>query len=117
MIVAGFPSTQGAGPGGGGGLVASANPASLSKEGTTSSLTTDTTTVTASGGTPPYTYDWGAVGVNVNSPGSATTSFTKTGLAAPGSSYSTTATCAVEDSAGGATTVNVPLYFERTGGS
>ena len=116
MIVAGFPGNA-SGGGGGGGLVVSATPATLSKFGTSSSLTTSNATATPSGGTAPYTYAWtvpGGLGVSANSPTSATSSFTATGLT-PGNVVSCDATITVTDSLGATATDTVHLNFERTG--
>jgi hypothetical protein len=62
----------------------SLSPTAVSTGGTTSSLTTAGVTATPAGGTAPYTYSWAKVSgdaITVNSPTSATTTFSATGLA------------------------------------
>ena len=84
-------------------MTASASPTSLYKSTLTSSATTGNTTVTPSGGTSPYTYSWALLSgdsMTINSPTSATTSFTNGGLGV-GDSYSGTFRCTVTDSTGG----------------
>lgn len=65
------------------------------------SLTTNSVTVTPSGGTAPYTYAWafvdGDAGITINSPTSATTSFSADPA---GASLAATYRCTVTDSAG-----------------
>lgn len=59
------------------------NKALLDKVGFTSSLTTSSVTATAAGGNSPYTYAWSQVSggaITINSPSSATTTFTASGL-------------------------------------
>jgi hypothetical protein len=60
---------------------------SLSSSGTTANQTTGSTTATGSGGTGPYTYAWSIAAQDIgtcsaNSPSSATTTFSITGLPA-----------------------------------
>lgn len=65
------------------------------------SQTTNSVTVTPSGGTAPYTYAWafvdGDAGISINSPTSATTSFSGDPV---GTALAATYRCTVTDSAG-----------------
>lgn len=83
-------------------LSASAAPAAVAGYGNSASavdITTAPTTATPTGGVAPYTYAWSsASGWTVNSPTSATTSFTATGVIA-GSMEQADFTCTVTDAA------------------
>lgn len=86
-------------------MTASASPETVSGISSGSgTITTNATTVTPTGGTPPYTYAWsleshdGVGGTPAaDSPTSATTTFTQTGIP-PGESTSASWTCTVTDS-------------------
>ena len=107
MIVAGFPPTTG---GGGSGLVVSITPSSVSASGPQGELmTTNAATASASGGTPPYSYSWSSGPYTVNSPTSATTTFSKIPLN-PGT-YDYSSTCSVTDSASGSGSDAVGITF------
>jgi len=84
-------------------VTANTAPTSLSVTGASSTESTGSTTVTAANGVPPYTYSWawqtGGSGISINSPSSAATSFTGTGLT-PATNKSGTAVCTVTDSIG-----------------
>jgi hypothetical protein len=82
------------------------------------SATTYATTVTASGGTAPYTYAWSLIAHDhptaiptINSPTSATTTFTQTNMHKD-AIYTATFRCTVQDSAAHSTTVDVEAQFE-----
>lgn len=63
-------------------LTATRSPSTVSKTGANGPLTTPICTCSPAGGTAPYTYQWiysSGVAVTVNSPTSATTSFSHTG--------------------------------------
>ena len=72
---------------------ASASPGTVSGIGATSTLTTDASTIIPVGGTAPYTYQWtlntydAPIAPTANSPTSATSTFTQTGITF-GESYS-----------------------------
>lgn len=97
-------------------LSATVSPATLSRVGNNSSLSTTSTTVTPSQGTPGYTYGWawlsGGSGITINSPSSATTSFTSTGLALE-ETRSGVARCTVTDSASATVTKDVAVDITR----
>ncbi len=84
-------------------MVATVSPTTLYQSGTDDNQTTGSTTVSVTGGVAPYTYSWALFSgdiLTVNSPTSATTTFTKTSLPLPGS-VSATYRCTVTDSTGG----------------
>jgi hypothetical protein len=97
---------------------ASASPTSLSVTSSSTPLTTGAVTVTASGGVSPYRYAWTFTWIShtdgatesINSPSSATTTFTASGMSA-GNTDTGTGKCTVTDSLGQQTTVNVPVSF------
>lgn len=73
-------------------LAATALPTTVFGAANLGTITTDATTVTVTGGRPPYTHAWGLddydgpVAPSVNSPSSATTTFTQTSVGS-GESY------------------------------
>lgn len=79
---------------------------------TNASMTSATVTCTPSGGVSPYTYAWTITSgsATINSPSTASTTFSKTvgGFDAP--EYAT-ARCTVTDSAGNTATADVGLSF------
>lgn len=81
--------------------------------GTPATLTTPSTTVTVSGGIPGYTYAWSfitdAANIVINSPSSATTTFSSTG--SNGQSRTGTARCTITDSLGITAYADVTLKF------
>lgn len=97
---------------------ASVSPTSLTISSSTLPETTGSATVTASGGSPPYTYSWSLTWVShtdsasyaINSPSSAATTFTVSGMTA-GNTDTATGHCLVTDSLSQTTTVNVSLSF------
>lgn len=96
-------------------IVAAISNPSLTVTAGSSSETTGTTTASATGGVPPYSFSWGmqsGAGISVNSPASATTSFTGTGIA-PDTTLSGVAQCTVKDSVGQSATVTCALAFVR----
>ncbi|MDW8258601.1 MAG: phage tail protein [Gammaproteobacteria bacterium] len=98
------------------GFRATASPTSVGKVGTTSSLTSNATTVTPVNGTSPYTYSWspvsGDTAITTNSPTSATTTFTRTGLAVD-ETVQAVRRCTVTDSTSATATVDVTVTFTR----
>lgn len=109
---------------------ASVSPGSLDPTPSTAATqSTGTCTVSASGGSGTYTYAWtwqsGGGSIAINSPSSATTSFTGSGMVG-GNTYSGTAQCIVTDAYGQTATVTVsvsivcqlaPLNFTITAGT
>lgn len=97
-------------------LTCAASPTTLSVTGAASSLSTGTTVVTPTGGGTPYTYAWtwnsGGTDITINSPTSASTKFTGTGLA-PSSAESGTALCTVTDFYGQTATCTVGVEITR----
>lgn len=97
---------------------ATASPLVLYKSTTTSSATTSSTTVTPAGGVSPYTYSWALFDgdtLTVNSPTSATTTFSASGLQDGDFLYSTYR-CTVTDSTSGTpltATADVVITIER----
>lgn len=97
---------------------ASASPTSLSVSSSSTPITTGAVTVTASGGVSPYRYAWtftwtshtDGAAESINSPSSATTTFTASGMSA-GNTDTGTGKCTVTDSLGQQTAVNVPVSF------
>lgn len=91
---------------------ASVLPTSESSSSTATSQTTGTATVSASGGEAPYSYAWewatGGAGISINSPDSAATSFSASGMA-PGDTYSGTARCTVTDAYSQTSTASVAV--------
>jgi hypothetical protein len=102
------------GPSGAGTISATASPNPCGAVGLTRTVVTPLCTVTPSGGTAPYTYAWSiTVGTcTINSPTSASTRFTKTGVNS-GTEYDATAQCVVTDALGSTATVTVSLFFEH----
>lgn len=96
--------------------VAAPSPNSLTVTGATSSVATGSTTVTVTGGVAPYTYAWGwqtgGTGIIINSPATATTIFTGSGMA-PSQTDSGTALCTVTDHFGQQATCTVPVSISR----
>ena len=89
-----------------------ATPASLDESNDAGSVTTITTTVNVTGGLPPYTYLWTKVSgktIAVNSPTSATTSFSIAG--SNGDSFGSTYKCTVTDDASAVVSANVEVSF------
>ncbi len=99
-------------------LTATASPAAHTIRATAppsppTTLTTPSTTVTASGGVPGYSYAWTFVangdGIVINSPTSATTTFSSTAIG--GQARKGTARCTVTDDLGISTYADVSLKF------
>jgi hypothetical protein len=95
---------------------ATASPTIESTSSNATTQTTGTTSVSASGGSAPYTYAWtwqsGGVGISINSPNSAATSFTASGLNASGETRSGVAICTVTDSLGQQATCTVSVSIQ-----
>jgi hypothetical protein len=108
------PSTPpGADPGTPTGLTATASPDTQQASGTTASVTSSPVTVTPSGGLAPYSYSWSAPGLVIVSPASATSKFTKTGLARGEDDFASVR-CTVTDALGSTTTAVAEIVFSRT---
>lgn len=88
--------------GGGGGLAVTLDQATISKTDSRSSITTSSVAANATGGTPPYTYQWtragGDSGTSATSSSANSTAFRRTGCVA-GNSYVSTWICTVTDNA------------------
>lgn len=100
-------------------MSATASPGALYKLGLLANATTPSTTVTASGGSGSYTYQWTRLSggfFTINSPTSATTTFTATNLAA-GQFITGTYQCTVKDTSSPQKTAVAVVYitFEREG--
>lgn len=100
-------------------MSATASPGALYKLGLLANATTPSTTVTASGGSGSYTYQWTRLSggfFTINSPTSATTTFTATNLAA-GQFITGTYQCTVKDTSSPEKTAVAVVYitFEREG--
>jgi hypothetical protein len=99
-------------------LGVSVSPGSLSVSSSVVPMTTGTATVTASGGQPPYSYAWSFVWTSntdgatesTNSPTSAATSFTASGMS-PGNTDTGNGQCVVTDAFGQTAIVNVSVSF------
>lgn len=98
---------------------ASASPSSVSSSGTAASQTTPSTTASGSGGLGPYTYSWswqsGGTGITINSPSSATTSFTD-GALSQGQAVSGVAQCVITDQFGQTAVCTVSISLSRVTG-
>lgn len=99
-------------------LSAYASPSSVYGYGTRGTINSGSTTVVASGGTAPYTYSWtpttGSEGVFVNSPNSATTSFSRfVGPIAP--EANDTFYCTVTDAVGAQVQVSCNCFLQWDG--
>lgn len=96
----------------------SASPTSLSVTSSSTPLTTSAVTVGVSGGVAPYTYAWtfhwishsDSASYSINSPSSATTTFTASGMTA-GNTDTGTGQCTVTDALGQQALANVPVSF------
>ena len=90
------------GKSGGGSYAATASPSGVSKSGA-GAITTPSVTCSVSGGVGPFTYAWAKVsgddGITINSPTSASTSFS--GDPSSGASISATYQCTVTDTGAG----------------
>jgi hypothetical protein len=101
-----------------GGLTVSISPTSLNTDFAGTPITSAGATATPSGGTATYSYAWTKVSgdtVTINSPTSATTTFTAAVIA--GHSKAATYRCTVTDSTAGTPLVayaDIPLTFENT---
>jgi hypothetical protein len=98
-------------------LTAFAFPGSITKETGAASGTSSSVTVTATAGTGPYTYAWtfasGGSGITIDSPTSASTTFSATGLTS-GTTRSGVARCTVTDSAAASVTADVAVTIKWT---
>ena len=100
-----------------GALAATASPTTLAKTGSGSSLTTASTTVSPSGGAGGYTHSWAKVtggSITADSPTSATTTFSATGLA-DGETRTATFRDTVTDAASATVQVDVSITMTRQG--
>lgn len=95
-------------------LSAMVSPSQAFGFGTDGMVTSEAATVTPTGGGAPYTYAWvrNTGAATINSPTSATTTFTETGLAAS-EARNSTFTCTVTDASGQTAVVSASAYIER----
>lgn len=98
-------------------LSASAAPTTLDTTGSGSSQTSGAATTTPAGGLAPFTYSWsvstGGSGITIDSPSSASTTFSVTGLGI-GATRSGNYLCHVTDALGaGVNTNEIAVSFER----
>lgn len=95
-------------------ISASVSPGSQSSAGSSTTQTTGASTVSASGGSGSYSYGWtwasGGTGLTINSPYSAATSFTGSGMTL-GNTYSGIAQCTVTDGYGQTAVVTVSVQI------
>lgn len=91
-------------------------PTSVSLTQANNTLTAGINSATVTGGVAPYTYAWswqsGGTGITINSPSSAVTSFTASGVT-PGQTLTGTALLTVTDNVGQQTTATVPVSLAR----
>lgn len=117
-VVANF-TPPGGGGGGGGALSLAVSPNPCQGTSASSTVTTPNCKVTPSGGQAPFTYSWTAQSglFQINSPSSATTTFTRNGVPLNGE-IDVVAQCSVTDSLGvhASITVNVQFIHEPPGG-
>jgi hypothetical protein len=102
----------------GGRVSATAAPPNLSSGGVTPGFTTASTHVSTSGGSGTYSYSWGVVGsthsLTINSPSSATTTFSGAGVAKD-TICDATVKCTVTDTViGGSVEVSLAISYTRT---
>ena len=94
-------------------LTASLSTTYLYQSSTAQAITTGYVTATPVGGTAPYSYSWVKTGTaTINSPASAVTSFSETGMLR-GDVRDTSATVTVSDSAGQTVTATLTVEIER----
>lgn len=108
------------GSGSGGALAVSVAPASRSKTGPDAALTTGSVTAAPTGGTSPYTYAWqklSGAAISIDSPNSATTAFSASGLTISEGTRTAYFNCVVtDDVAATTTTATVVVSIRRTSG-
>lgn len=99
-------------------MTVAASPTEVIGTDTGSTVTSQSATVTPTGGGAPYTYAWvrNTGSATINSPTSATTTFTETGLAVS-ELRTSTFTCTVTDASGQTATANVTAFIDRVSGA